>query len=121
MTPKIWNSVAKKIEPNSNVLAKIGLAVLISYAAFLGIAFWNGYKLNQLVVLPILFLFFLGGLGLVQYGFKTFVEKESQTIDEYMTKATTSKKITMWYSSIFISVFLIGVIYMASLIVLSIL
>ena len=120
MTPKIWNNVANKIEPISSNLAKIGLTILISYFVFLGFAFWKEYVLNQLIILPILFLFFLAGLGLIQYGFKTNIEKQSKTIDEYMAKVNNFQKFVMWQGSITMCLFFIFVTLISARIILNI-
>ena len=121
MTPRIWFRVAQKIDPINHLLAKTGLVCLLIFIVLIGVTIWNETALNQLVMLPGLLLFFLSGLGLIHYYFKTIVEKDSKTIDEYMEKSTASQKIMMWYGSTFMTIFVTMLLFMASLIIWSVL
>lgn len=105
----------------SNQLVRIWqknvLVTLISYWAFLGVALFKKYNLNQTAILPVLFLMLLAGLGIIQYGFKTNIEKEYKAIDEYMANVSNSQKIVMRQGSITICLIFIILTYISAMIV----
>jgi len=109
MTPRFWNKAGTIIEKYEKILVRIGLVSLAIVALSLGYILIASSRPSPIILLPVLLLFFFGGLGLVKLQFKTKIDKENKDIDTFMEQASKGENFMLWYGSIFITIWLVGV------------
>lgn len=111
MTPAIWNNFASHIEKNEKTLVIIGTGALIIFVIIL-IGFITGiFKSFFLLISAISIVMFCCGLGMVRYFFKTQIEKKYNGFPEYLKSASLFTKCYLWYASIFMTIWLAGIIF----------
>lgn len=119
MTPRFWHKIALTISNSEKSLVRIGVTCLILFILFISINLRQIKELNPLVLLPLIIVFLCCGLGLIRYHFKTTVDSEAESFDQYVNDASKSKKIMMWYSSLFMTFWFCGLVVMFCMILIA--
>jgi hypothetical protein len=108
VTPKLWSKIAKKIAAKEKLLVQVGVASLVVFIILIIAIVKYEIFLNPLVLLPIIILFYCCGFGLVRHLFKTVVEKNHKSTNEYFEISSTVQKYIMWFCSLGISIWFLG-------------
>jgi hypothetical protein len=109
MTPCFYYKIAKKVEKSKNQIGRAGLIVLLVFlsSALVNALFFD--ILYAVILAPLGVLFFLFGLGLLPTWYKDREEQEELNFDAFWQTKSFVGKLFLWYSSVFLSFWMLGV------------